>query len=177
MVEVVPFSGGSCGENLCRQGLSEKTKTRRCFLGRDLGFLAGRDVANVALNDVLTIDLVCVADELDLGTGPSLGFEREILITDVAIRVQPFERRFALVDVVEQTDLPKLLPDELLERVAEQLDDEWVGVDDLAAVAVENQDGILCRLEEPPIAGLGGLDRKRRSRSPLRRPHGFVPVA
>ena len=64
---------------------------------------------------------------------PVLRFERQVLVADVAVALQPVERRFALLDVAEQSDLPQLLADQFLERVAEEVDDEGIGVDDLSA--------------------------------------------
>ena len=53
--------------------------------------------------------LQTVADELDLGPSPALGFEREVVVADVPSPLQLSECRSARLDVSEQADLPEPL--------------------------------------------------------------------
>ncbi len=59
------------------------------------------------------------------------------------------------LDVLEQPDFPEFLAQQLVERVAQQVAQERVRVDNLAGVAIEDQDRILGRLKEPAVANLG----------------------
>ena len=162
LIEVIDVAVGPRREDHLRHRLGQKAEALRALARRVFSPFAIADIADVALDDVLTINVVGIADELHFGTASVAGFERQILIADVAVPLQPLERGFALLDVAEQTDLPKVLADQVRERIAEELDDERIGVDDRAAVAVENQDCVLRRLEQPAIAGLGSPECKRR---------------
>jgi hypothetical protein len=81
-----------------------------------------------------------------------LGLERHILVTDVAVLLEALHRRLTLLLVGEKADLPELLPHQLVERVAEEIDHEGIGVDDLPVRFLEDEDGILRCLEQPPVA-------------------------
>ncbi len=50
-----------------------------------------------------------VANKLDFPLLPILCFEREIVIADKTLLEELLKRSFALPNILEQTDLPKLL--------------------------------------------------------------------
>ena len=118
---------------------------------------ADTDVANVALRDVLAIHLINAADKLDLGRLALPRLERQVVVADVALRVQFLVRHLARRLVPEEAELPQFLADDLLVRVLEQLGHERVGIYDLLRVDIENEDAVLCGLEQTAIAALGGL--------------------
>ena len=66
------------------------------------------------------VHLVDVADELDLDLLPPPGFERQMGIADVALRLQFAEGGLILGDVGEQADLPEFLAQELVVGEAQQ---------------------------------------------------------
>ncbi len=119
------------------------------------------DVADIALNDVAGVRAVGVADELHLHVGAAARLERQVLVADVAGLPQLPEGRLAGSDVIEQADLPEFLAQQLVVAVPEQRLDEGIGVDDPAARRVEDQDAVLGRLEEPPVAHFAGAQRGR----------------
>jgi len=60
-------------------------------------------------------------------------------------------------NVVERTELPQGLAYEIVMGVAEQGLEKWIGIDDHAAVRVQDEDAILGGLEQAPIPGLRGF--------------------
>ena len=116
-------------------------------LGRRLNFRTLADVADVALDHFLRADEVDITNKLDRHDFAALRAQRMVLVADVFLLLELGEGRFIRVDIVEQTDLPKLKTDDALERIVEQIEQERIRVDDFAGVCVENQDPILRGLE------------------------------
>ena len=92
----------------------------RLLLRLPLQAAAFGDVPNVALNDASVVHLIDVADELDFDLPPVFGFERQMLVADIALLLQFSESGLTRLDISEQTDLPQFLAQELLLRVAQQ---------------------------------------------------------
>ncbi len=78
------------------------------------------DVPDVALGDVPLVHLIDVADELDFDLLAALGFERQVVVADVALLLQFSVGGFVRRLVSEQADLPEFLAQELVVRVAQQ---------------------------------------------------------
>ena len=130
---------------------------RRLLLRQSLEAAAFGDVTDVALNDLVVVLSIDVADELDFDLVPACAFQRQILVADVALLLQFPVNGAALFDVSEQANLPKFLAQELIVRVAQQVRHERVGVDHFSGVGVEDQDAVLGHLEQPPIPDFGVL--------------------
>src|SRR4030095_14045986 len=120
------------------------------------------DVPNVALNDLALIHLVNVAYKFDFDPLSLLGFERQIFIANITLRLQLTESDPTLCLISEKSDLPEFLADEFFLRIAQHLFDERIGVEDFPGVGIEDKDGILGGFEEPTIASLGNLQVVRR---------------
>ena len=65
---------------------------------------------------------------------------------------QAFEHFLAGRFVLKQSDLKKLLADQLCLRITQQLRHERIGVADSAGGRVEQQDAIMRRFKEPAVA-------------------------
>jgi hypothetical protein len=117
--------------------------------------LARRDVADVALDDGLTVLLVEIGHDLDLVVAAVPALERQILVANTAFPFQLPHHGLARRVVLEQTDLVKLLPHQLLVRVAEKLGHERIRAGDLSRDGIEQQHAIQRGLEQPAVADLG----------------------
>ena len=104
---------------------------RRLLLCQSLQASAFGDVTDVALNDLVIVLRIDVADELDFDLLPASAFEGQVFIADVALLLQFPVGGLALLDMSEQTDLPQFLAQELIVREAQQGRHERVGVDHL----------------------------------------------
>ena len=120
-----------------------------------LGPLPRGDVADVALDDHLVVDVIDVADELHFHVPSILGFERQILVPDIPLLLQFSKRGPARVDVPEQADIPEVLAQQFGARIAQQVQQERVRVGNRPGVRIEDEDAILGRLEEPPKPDFG----------------------
>src|SRR4029450_9323933 len=120
------------------------------------------DVPNVALNDLTLIHLVDVADKFDFDPLSLLGFERQIFVANITLRLQLTESGLALCLISEESNLPEFLADKFLLRIAQHLFDERIGVEDFPGVSIEDEDGILGGFKESSIACLGNLQVVRR---------------
>ena len=83
-----------------------------------------------AFSNRRVVNLRDVADELDLHLAPVFGLQRQILIAYIALLLQFSKSGFAFLNILEQTELPEFLANELRLRVAQQVRHERVGVDD-----------------------------------------------
>ena len=110
------------------------------------------DVPNVALNDLAMIDLIDVADKFNFDLLPGFGFEWQILVADIAFVLQFSESRFVFLGISEHTELPKFLADHLDLRIPQHVLDEGISIEDLTVSFIEDEDGVLCRFKESPIA-------------------------
>jgi hypothetical protein len=120
------------------------------------------NVPNVALYDLALIHLVDVADKFDIDPLSLLGFERQIFVANIPLRLQRTESGSALCLISEETDLPEFLADEFFLGIAQKLFDERIGIEDFPGVGIEDEDGILGGFEEPAIARLRNLQVVRR---------------
>ena len=130
-----------------------------------------RDIADVALNDRTLALLVDIADEFDFDLVPASAFQGEMLVANVAPFLQFAIGRAALVNVAKKSDLPQLLAQELVVRVAQQSRHERIGVDDRSRAGVQNQDAILGGLKKPPVtiseSFIAASARRRAVMSPM----------
>ena len=119
---------------------------------------ASADVADVALDDLVVVFLVDVADEFD-GDVPAVVVEqREVFVADASDLKEPEHGGLVFRDIAEDADLPELLADEIGEGVPEELEHEAVGVDDFSRVGVEDENAVVRGFEEAAVAGFGALD-------------------
>ncbi len=72
--------------------------------------LALGDIADVALNDLLVIGQVHVADKFDVDRSAVAGLERQVVVLDVFLALQFLERDLALLDVLKRSELPEFFP-------------------------------------------------------------------
>src|SRR4030095_808100 len=89
----------------------------RLLVGLPLQATAFGNVPNVALYDLALIHLVDVADKFDDDPLSLLGFERQLFLPNITLRLQPPESGPALYLISEETDLPEFLADELFLRI------------------------------------------------------------
>ena len=68
--------------------------------------LAGSDVANVALDDTLSVDQIGVADKFHVDPLAAFGLQRQIFVTDVVVLLQYAERFPGAFNIDERTDIP-----------------------------------------------------------------------
>ena len=108
-----------------------------------LGPLAGRDVPDVALDDLLVVHFVDVAHELHRGHSAAHDLERQIFVTDIFPVLQFGKRCLRGGCVGKNSDLPQALAFQLLPRSTGQVLDKRVRVDNAAGVVIENQDSVL----------------------------------
>src|SRR4051794_32242268 len=99
-----------------------------------------------------------VADELDLDVPSVPGLERQVLVPNISLLLQVSECGQAERDVADQPDIPEMLTQQLRVRIAQQVEQERVRVEDVPVVRVEDEDAILGGLEEPPISDFGSLE-------------------
>src|SRR6185503_9454253 len=76
------------------------------------------NVPNVALYDLSLIHLVDVADKFDVDPLSLLGFERQIFVANITLRLQLTESGPALCLISEETDLPEFLAHEFFLGIA-----------------------------------------------------------
>jgi hypothetical protein len=81
-----------------------------------LGLLPRGDVTDVALDHLLRIDEVDVADELDGDLPPVAPLQRQIVVTNVLPRLQVCERSPGVGPVLEGPDLPEVTAQEVALR-------------------------------------------------------------
>ena len=112
-------------------------------------------IERALLDHPLVPDGVHVADELHLDAPAVVRPQRQILVADVPFLLERPERHLIRLDVVEQADLPQLLPDQLVAGVAEQGGQERVRVEHPSGHRVDQQDAVLGRLEQAAVADLG----------------------
>src|SRR5690606_26202190 len=80
-----------------------------------------------------------------------LGLEREMLVAYILVAPKRFIGLTAGGNVLERSDFPKLLAEEFSVLIPQHLCQEWVRIDDVAAIRVENQDTVLRRFEQASI--------------------------
>ena len=126
---------------------------------RCLHLPARRDVTDVALDDVLAVFGIHVADELYGDPLAFPGLQGQVLIADIFLVLQLLKGLLGGRHVLEGTDLPQFIADHLVVGVSQQVLEVGVGLHDLPAVRVQEQNAILRRLKEPAVANLGGAPR------------------
>src|ERR1700730_3525555 len=133
-----------------------------------LHFRAGADVADIALDDVLAIDQINVTDELDLDVLSAPRDQGKVFIADILIVLQLLEGLFVCGDILELADFPELESDDFPKLVVQKIEQKRICIDDLARLAIENQDSVLRRFEQSAIAQFGSTQGKF--------PHIYVAV-
>ena len=110
------------------------------------------DVTDVALDHLLLIHQIDVADELHLDALPAAGFQRHVVVLDVFLLL-PFQE-VGLVgdDVLEGAQFPDLLANERRTRVAQQLEQERIDIHHHAGFGVQDQNAVAGRLKDPAIS-------------------------
>ena len=102
------------------------------------------DVANIALHDAGTVDLIHIADELDVDDSSIAGLEREILQPDTGLTFQFEKCRLERGDLLERGGFPQLIPDQYFASIAKHLRQRRIDVFNLTGVCGQNQDSVLC---------------------------------
>ena len=125
------------------------------FPQRPLRLLALSEVTNVALNDLMAVFLINVADKLHFPTLSFFGLELQFLIADIAFFAQFSKRVLARLHILEQTDFPEFPTHEFVARVTQQLQREWIHISDFLVDCIENKDAVSCGFKEPPVARFG----------------------
>jgi hypothetical protein len=100
-----------------------------------------------------------VADKLHLYPPTVAGLQCHVFVADIPLLLQLRELGLVGEDVLEEAQLPDLLAEECLAREAQQLDQERIHIDDHSRFGIEDQDGVLGRLEEPAVADLRRAQR------------------
>src|SRR5512141_3191182 len=113
------------------------------------------DVANVALNHFRAIHNVDIADKLHMPMLAPFGFQRQVVVTDILLALQFPECALARGDIPEGADFPEPLAEQLGVGVPQQFLEEGVCGGDLSRVRIQDEDAVLCHLEESPVAYLG----------------------
>ena len=119
-----------------------------------LDLLALADIANVALIYDLAIFVIAIGNEFHRRRPSIAVHQRQVFVPDITMLMQFAHRVFARFDILENADLPKLLAQEVLTRMAQQIGQKTVDVNNAAAFGIEDQNPILRCLEETPIAPL-----------------------
>ena len=93
-----------------------------------LGLFTLRDIADVALDDLLATRQIDVTDEFHLNKLSVFRYKRQILITGVFILLQGLEGFPAGFAILERTNLPELLFHKLFTRISQHVDQEWIDI-------------------------------------------------
>ena len=144
---------------LADDGVVGRFHDRREQRGGDLGVLPQRDVADVAEDLFASADLIHIADKLHGNAAAVLRDQRQIFIPNVAFRLQSREHDAVAFAVLWRAEVPDRPADDLRVRKAQQLDQERVRIVDASGLAIEDQDAIARRFEEPAILQLRVIDR------------------
>src|ERR1019366_4004459 len=114
VVEVMGDTPGQLADRLHFLGLPNQ-------LFVPLGTPARRNVANIALDDLLAIHSINIAYELHADESPAFGLERQIFITDIQFGFQLSKSRLGGLNVPEQANLPERHSEEFLTRIVQEL--------------------------------------------------------
>ena len=93
---------------------------RRLLLRQSLQAAAFGDVTDVALNDLVMVLRIDVADELDFDLLPASAFQRQVFVADVALLLAVPGKRPGSPRCLGTGRSPKFLAQELIVRVAQQ---------------------------------------------------------
>src|SRR6185312_1075443 len=137
LVEVLDRPGGIAGIDGNRAEIEQHAKT--FFAGDQLLFklLAFGDVTKLALDDLVPVLIVEIADEFHVAALAVPGFDRQVIVVDDVLRFQPVNSLTTGVLVLEQADLPQLFFDQFLSGIPEQFDDEGIGIGDFLRGGIE----------------------------------------
>jgi hypothetical protein len=75
--------------------------------------------------------------------------QRQVFIADVLIVLELLEGLFVGRDVLELSDFPELKTDDFPKGKIQEIDQKRICVDDLACFAIEDENSVLGRFEEP----------------------------
>jgi len=112
------------------------------------------DVADIALDDLLAARFIDVADEFHLDQPPVFCSERQIFIADIFIFLQVLEGMLAGFDILECTHFPDFFFYELFSRIFQHIDQERIDIGDRSALGIQDQNPVLGRLKQTPVAKL-----------------------
>ena len=121
-----------------------------------LGSPPSRDVADVAVHHGGVAGSVAVADELHLTPAAVRRLQHQVVVAQVALVLQCVEQLQHPLLVVEEAQFPQLLAQQLGWCQLQQLTDGGVGLEDAAAVGCQDEDAVLGRFKQAPIALLTG---------------------
>ncbi len=110
------------------------------------------NVADIALDDITMVDLIDIADKFHGDLPPVLCFEWDVFVTDVTLTLKFPESRFARLDIIERAHFPELLSHEVFMSISQHICQEGIYVGYLTRVCIEDQDPVLGRFEESPVA-------------------------
>jgi len=110
-----------------------------------------RDIPDIALDDLVFIHQVGIADELDIHTLSAFCLKREIFVPDIPFCLQFGKCSLGHGFVPDESQFPKVFPDKILLRVSHHIDDKFVGIDNSTGLPVKYQDCILCSFKEAAV--------------------------
>ena len=111
------------------------------------------------MNHFLVTGLIRIADKLDGNFAAIPRFQRQVVITDIPILLEPPQHGMIGRKVLEWTEFADGLADHFVAGKPQQRDQEWIHVGDAARVKVQNQNAILRRFEQPAIIKFGDTER------------------
>ena len=110
------------------------------------------DVADVALDHLVAVHQIDVADELHGDLPPIGGFQRHVVVANVPLLLQFREVVLVGDGVLEAAEFPDLLSDHCLVRETQHFDQERIDIHNQFRLGIEDQNAVLGRLKEPAIA-------------------------
>ena len=90
--------------------------------------LALGDVADVALDDIVAVYRVNVADKFHLDKMTVLGLERQVFVANIFFVLQCSKGIFASLNIPERTDFPELLIYKLVARVTQHVNQKRIDI-------------------------------------------------
>ncbi len=135
--------------------------------------IARADVADVALDHFARADVVDIADEFDPDRFAAFRAERQIFVANVLVSLEHLESFVTRGDILELADFPKMQTDQSLKWIIQQIEQEWIRIDDLSTLRIRDQDSVLSRLEEATVTKLRLRQLELERASPVTRRHPF----
>jgi len=109
------------------------------------------DIPDVARDNLLIAYEVGIADKLDIYTPPISGFQRQIFIPYVAVRLELSECLLGNRFVLDKAEFPEMFSDKILQRVFQQVKNKGICIDNFTGIPVKDQDRILCSFKEAAV--------------------------
>ena len=114
-------------------------------------FPAPGDVPDVALDNLLVVHEVGIADKFPIDVLALSCFQRQFFVPDIPVSFQLCERVFCKGLVFEKPKVPEVPANEILRRVSQHFEDGRVRIGNFPCVSVKDQDPVTCRLEQPSV--------------------------